>query len=223
MGGRLGYSAATGIAVIVAVLVRHHCAGVDADPDRRDLADPALHRHADRRAGLPGIAEEPRARRHPRAHAASRRMGQTADRQFARRCGTSAAAIGIDKLAQVGVLYQGLAVMGGGAIVGGLVLGAIAVYVIDRRIPEGGGIRAGGRGAHVLRLHARRGDRHRADAVGRGLVSDRRRHPARVRQNRPRHSPDRSTRRRNRYTARRTNAYDQPLLRNPAATPLMVR
>ena len=40
-----------------AVLVRHHLADVVADPGRRDLADPALHRHADRRAGVPGDAE----------------------------------------------------------------------------------------------------------------------------------------------------------------------
>jgi AGZA family xanthine/uracil permease-like MFS transporter len=45
--------------------------------------------------------------------------------------GTSAAAVGFDKLAQVGVLYQGLAIMGGGAILGGLVLGAMAAFVID--------------------------------------------------------------------------------------------
>ncbi len=45
--------------------------------------------------------------------------------------GTSAAAVGIDKLAQVGVLYHGLAIMGGGAILGGLVLGAIGAFVID--------------------------------------------------------------------------------------------
>src|SRR5206468_10962498 len=53
--------------------------------------------------------------------------------------GTTAAAIGIDKLAQVGVLYHGLAVMGGGAIVAGLVLGAIAVSVIDREFLRAAG------------------------------------------------------------------------------------
>ncbi|HAJ71658.1 MAG TPA: regulator, partial [Methylophilaceae bacterium] len=36
--------------------------------------------------------------------------------------GTSAAALGVDKLGQVGVLYHGLEVLGGGAILGGLVL-----------------------------------------------------------------------------------------------------
>ncbi|MGH8734046.1 MAG: hypothetical protein ACREVB_10225, partial [Burkholderiales bacterium] len=46
--------------------------------------------------------------------------------------GTSAAAIGMEKLGAVGVLYQGLEVMGGGAILSGLVLAAIAVFVIER-------------------------------------------------------------------------------------------
>ena len=41
-----------------AVVVRHHRGDVVADPAGRDLADPALHRHADRRAGVPGNAED---------------------------------------------------------------------------------------------------------------------------------------------------------------------
>jgi AGZA family xanthine/uracil permease-like MFS transporter len=46
--------------------------------------------------------------------------------------GTSAAAIGSAKLAAVGVLYDGLAVMGEGSILTGLVLAAIGVFVIER-------------------------------------------------------------------------------------------
>ncbi len=46
--------------------------------------------------------------------------------------GTDAMAVGLDKLGQVGVLYHGIAVIGGGAILGGLVLTSIAVFVIDR-------------------------------------------------------------------------------------------
>lgn len=46
--------------------------------------------------------------------------------------GTSAAAVGLENLGQAGVLYHGLEVLGGGAILGGLVLGAIGVCVIDR-------------------------------------------------------------------------------------------
>jgi AGZA family xanthine/uracil permease-like MFS transporter len=47
--------------------------------------------------------------------------------------GTSAAAIGFDKLGNVGVLYHGLEVMGGGAILTGLVLAATAIFVIERK------------------------------------------------------------------------------------------
>src|SRR4051812_16478031 len=47
--------------------------------------------------------------------------------------GTTAAAVGYDKMAGNGVLYQGLQVLGGGSILAGLVLGAIGVFVIDRK------------------------------------------------------------------------------------------
>src|SRR5436189_962388 len=50
--------------------------------------------------------------------------------------GTSAAALGFDKLGQVGVLYRGLEVMGGGSILTGLVLGAVGVFVIERKFAE---------------------------------------------------------------------------------------
>jgi AGZA family xanthine/uracil permease-like MFS transporter len=50
--------------------------------------------------------------------------------------GTSAAAVGLDKLAQVGVLYHGLEVLGGGAILAGIVLGSIAVCIIDRMLEK---------------------------------------------------------------------------------------
>jgi AGZA family xanthine/uracil permease-like MFS transporter len=50
--------------------------------------------------------------------------------------GTNAAAVGLDKLGQVGVLYHGLEVMGGGSILTGLILGAIGVFVIEKRFVE---------------------------------------------------------------------------------------
>ncbi|HEX7481363.1 MAG TPA: hypothetical protein VF331_26405, partial [Polyangiales bacterium] len=53
--------------------------------------------------------------------------------------GTSAVEVGLDKLGQVGVLYQGLSVMGGGAILGGLVLGAITVFIIERQFAKAAG------------------------------------------------------------------------------------
>src|SRR5580693_1288950 len=47
--------------------------------------------------------------------------------------GSSAAALGFDKLASVGVLYPGLQTLGGGAILTGLVLAAIGANVIDKK------------------------------------------------------------------------------------------
>jgi AGZA family xanthine/uracil permease-like MFS transporter len=47
--------------------------------------------------------------------------------------GTSAAAVGMEKLGAVGVLYRGLEVLGGGSILAGLVLGAIGAFVIERQ------------------------------------------------------------------------------------------
>jgi adenine/guanine/hypoxanthine permease len=47
--------------------------------------------------------------------------------------GTSATALGFDKLEQVGVLYRGLEVLGGGATLAGIVLAAMLVFVIERQ------------------------------------------------------------------------------------------
>jgi adenine/guanine/hypoxanthine permease len=58
--------------------------------------------------------------------------------------GTSAAAVGFDKLGQVGVLYKGLELLGGGAILTGLVLGAVGVFVIERKFAEAAAFTAAG-------------------------------------------------------------------------------
>ncbi len=58
--------------------------------------------------------------------------------------GTSAAAIGMEKLGNVGVLYHGLEIMGGGAILSGLVLGAIAVFIIERQFVQAASFAAAG-------------------------------------------------------------------------------
>jgi AGZA family xanthine/uracil permease-like MFS transporter len=47
--------------------------------------------------------------------------------------GTNAAAVGLDNLAQNGVLYRGVEILAGGAIVTGLIWGAMAVFMIDKR------------------------------------------------------------------------------------------
>jgi AGZA family xanthine/uracil permease-like MFS transporter len=47
--------------------------------------------------------------------------------------GTNAATVGLDKLSGNGVLYQGLEVLAGGAVVTGLLWGAMTVFLIDRK------------------------------------------------------------------------------------------
>jgi AGZA family xanthine/uracil permease-like MFS transporter len=47
--------------------------------------------------------------------------------------GTAAATLGFDKLAGTGIVYHGMQLLGGGAILAGLVLGAMAAFIIDRQ------------------------------------------------------------------------------------------
>ena len=104
-----------------------------------DPADPALHRAADRRAGLPGLTVL-----HALAVVAALipNLAQWAKTQVdgaLGAAGTSAAAVGLDKLAGFGVLYKGLESVGGGSVLAGMVLGAMAVYVIDNKMRHAAG------------------------------------------------------------------------------------
>jgi AGZA family xanthine/uracil permease-like MFS transporter len=47
--------------------------------------------------------------------------------------GLNASGVGIDKLAQNGVLYNGLTIIGSGATLAGIILGSVAVLIIDRK------------------------------------------------------------------------------------------
>ena len=71
--------------------------------------------------------------------------------------------------------------MGGGSILGGLMLGAIGVFVIDRNFTKASIFAAAGGGADLLRLHARREDRLRRIAGHGAQLPRRRDHPLRLR------------------------------------------
>ena len=58
--------------------------------------------------------------------------------------GTNAATVGIDKLGQTGVLYRGLDILGGGAVLSGIVLGAIAVFIVERQLMRAAAFAAAG-------------------------------------------------------------------------------
>jgi len=51
--------------------------------------------------------------------------------------GTDAGKVGLDALANHGVLYQGLQVLGSGATLGGIILGSIAVMIIEGQLLKG--------------------------------------------------------------------------------------
>jgi AGZA family xanthine/uracil permease-like MFS transporter len=132
MGGRIGYSAVTGIIVlvltwfgviavisalipVVAILPILLYIGMLIGSQ---AFQESPHRHAPAivLALLPQLAA----------------WGKTQIDNALGAAGTNAAAVGTAKLAQVGVLYNGLEVLGGGATLAGIILGAITVYIIDR-------------------------------------------------------------------------------------------
>jgi AGZA family xanthine/uracil permease-like MFS transporter len=53
--------------------------------------------------------------------------------------GTNATALGLDKLGQVGVIYHGLEVLGSGAILVSLILASITAFMIDRQFTKAAG------------------------------------------------------------------------------------
>ena len=67
----------------------------------------------------------------------------------------------IAAMAQTGIAYHGLAILGGGSILAGVVLGAITTYIVDRQFMKAAGFAcAGGVPGAVLRSDARRSDWH---------------------------------------------------------------
>jgi AGZA family xanthine/uracil permease-like MFS transporter len=132
MGGRIGYSAMTGIIVVVLTWLGIIAVISALIPVVAILPillyigmligsqafQESPHRHAPAiiLAMLPQLAA----------------WGKTQIDNALGAAGTTASAVGLGKLAQVGVLYGGLEVLGGGATLAGIILGAITVYIIDR-------------------------------------------------------------------------------------------
>jgi adenine/guanine/hypoxanthine permease len=58
--------------------------------------------------------------------------------------GTTAAKVGYDNIANAGAIYKGTMLLGGGAVLAGLLLGAITAFLIDRKFLWAAGYAAGG-------------------------------------------------------------------------------
>jgi AGZA family xanthine/uracil permease-like MFS transporter len=144
MGGRIGYSAATGAVVIVLSwfgVIALMSALIPV------IAIAPILLYIGMLIGAQAFQESPRSHAPAVILALTPHLAAWGKLQIdsaLSAAGTSAMAVGLDKLGQVGVLYHGLEVMGGGAILGGLVLGAIGVCVIDRNFAKAGGFALAG-------------------------------------------------------------------------------
>jgi AGZA family xanthine/uracil permease-like MFS transporter len=132
MGGRIGYSAATGVMVLV--LSWFGVVSVMAAVIPVVAISPILL-YIGMLIGAQAFQETPK--KHAPAivlaltpHLAA--WGKLQIDNALGAAGTSAAAVGVEKLGKVGVLYEGLSIMGGGSILSGVILGAIGVSIIDR-------------------------------------------------------------------------------------------
>jgi AGZA family xanthine/uracil permease-like MFS transporter len=134
MGGRLGYSAATGIVMlllcwfgalstivavvpVIAILPILLYIGMLIGSQAFQETPPS-HAPAVVLALVPQIAA----------------WGKTQIDNALGAAGTSAAKLGMASLAQNGVLYGGMSVLGGGATLAGIILGSVTVFMIDRKL-----------------------------------------------------------------------------------------
>ncbi len=138
MGGRIGYSAMTGVTVLVLCWLGIIAVFSSLIPV---VAISPILLYIGMLIGSQAFQESPKS--HAPAivvslmpHLAA--WGKLQIDSVLGAAGTNAAAVGLDKLAQSGVLYEGLSVLGGGAILGGLMLGAITVFIIDRDFIKAG-------------------------------------------------------------------------------------
>lgn len=133
VGGRMGYSLATGALVIVVTLLGLVPVLLNIIPL---VAILPILLYIGALIGAQAFQATPRS--HAPAivlalipHFAAWGQGQVDSALSA--AGTDAATVGLANLSAAGVLYEGLAALGGGAIVSGLIIGAIAVFLLDRK------------------------------------------------------------------------------------------
>jgi len=132
MGGRMGYSAATGVMVLVLTWLGVIALMMALIPV---VAILPILLYIGMLIGAQAFQETPR--RHAPAIVLAlvpqiAAWGKTQIDIALGVAGTSAHALGFDKLAGAGVLYDGLETLGGGATLAGVVLGSITVFIIER-------------------------------------------------------------------------------------------
>jgi AGZA family xanthine/uracil permease-like MFS transporter len=139
MGGRIGYSAATGIMVILLSWFGIIAVMLSLIPV---VAISPILLYIGMLIGAQAFQETPKA--HAPAvvlalvpHLAAWGRNQIDSALGA--AGTSAAAVGIQKLGEKQVFYQALTTLGGGSILAGVIFGAVCVFIIDRKFTRAAG------------------------------------------------------------------------------------
>jgi len=133
MGGRIGYSAATGVTVICLAWLGIISVMVSLVPV---VAISPILLYIGMLIGSQAFQENPKSHAPAVVLALTPHLAAWGKLQIDNAlgaAGTNAGAVGMDKLGQNGVLYEGLKVLGGGAILAGLILGAVGVFVIERQ------------------------------------------------------------------------------------------
>ena len=133
MGGRIGYSAATGIMVIILSWFGIISLLLAIIPV---VAIYPILLYIGMLIGAQAFQSTPRAHAPAIVLALTPHLAAWAGVQLdgvLHAVGTDAATLGLGKLANQGVLYAGIKTMGGGSILTGLVLAAIGAFVIDKK------------------------------------------------------------------------------------------
>lgn len=144
MGGRIGYSAATGVMVIVFAWLGIISVMMALIPV---VAISPILLYIGMLIGAQSFQETPKSHAPAIVLALTPHLAAWGKLQIDNAlaaAGTNAAAVGFDQLSQTGVLYHGLEIMGGGAVLSGLILGAIAVFIINRQLMNAAGFALAG-------------------------------------------------------------------------------
>ena len=144
MGGRIGYSAATGVFVLVLTWLGITSVLLDMIPI---VAISPILLYIGMLIGAQAFQETPHSHAPAVALAFVPHLAAWAKTLIdgaLGAAGTNAAAVGMDKLAGLGVLYPGLEVLGEGAILTGLILAAIGVFIIEREFLKAAGFALAG-------------------------------------------------------------------------------
>jgi AGZA family xanthine/uracil permease-like MFS transporter len=132
MGGRIGYSAATGVMVLLLAWLGIISVMVSLVPV---VAISPILLYIGMLIGAQSFQETPKSHAPAIILALTPHLAAWGKLQIdnaLHAAGTSVSQVGLAALGQQGILYQGLETLGGGSILGGLMLGAIGVFIIDR-------------------------------------------------------------------------------------------